>query len=96
MILLVDGDPQLTTVDWIQERNDNPDRPQINGVQLYGNIRSDLLSLKKRYDYVIVDCGGEGNRAQRSTMVVATDARSHHHLQDGQFPPQDRRGSGAR
>ncbi len=34
MILLVDCDPQLSTADWIQERNDNPDRPQINGVQL--------------------------------------------------------------
>jgi chromosome partitioning protein len=96
MILLVDCDPPLTTADWLQERNDNPERHQIKGVQLNGNIRNDLLSLKKRYDYVIVDCGGEGNRAQRSTMVVATDARSHHHLQDGQFPPQDRRGSGAR
>ncbi len=46
-----------------------------------------MLSLKKRYDYVIVDCGGEGNRALRSTMLVATDGRSHHHLQDGQSPP---------
>ncbi len=34
MILLVDGDPQLTTADWLQERNDNPERHQINGVQL--------------------------------------------------------------
>jgi chromosome partitioning protein len=71
-VLLVDCDPQRTTSDWIQERNDNPDLPQINCVQLYGNIRNDLLSLKNRYDYVIVDCGGQDNRALRSTMAVAT------------------------
>ncbi len=71
-VLLVDCDPQRTTSDWIQERNDNPDLPQINCVQLYGNIRNDLLSLKNRYDYLIVDCGGQDNRALRSTMAVAT------------------------
>ncbi|XEI33116.1 AAA family ATPase [Aeromonas veronii] len=47
-VLLVDCDPQRTTSDWIQERNDNPELPQINCVQLYGNIRNDLLSLKNR------------------------------------------------
>ena len=73
-VLLVDCDPQRTTSDWIQERNDNPDLPQINCVQLYGNIRNDLLSLKNRYDYLIVDCGGQDNRALRSTMAVATHA----------------------
>ncbi|MFB2874533.1 AAA family ATPase [Aeromonas jandaei] len=73
-VLLVDCDPQRTTSDWIQERNDNPELPQINCVQLYGNIRNDLLSLKNRYDYVIVDCGGQDNRALRSTMAVATHA----------------------
>ncbi len=82
MILLVDGEPQLTTVDWIQARNDNPARPQINSVQLNGNIRNDLLSLKKRYDYVIVDCGGEGNRALRCwptilVVILAFPATSH-------------------
>ncbi|ENY70653.1 AAA family ATPase [Aeromonas diversa] len=73
-VLLVDCDPQRTTSDWIQERNDNPDLVPINCVQLYGNIRNDLLSLKNRYDYLIVDCGGQDNRALRSTMAVATHA----------------------
>ncbi|MFR9705092.1 AAA family ATPase, partial [Aeromonas sanarellii] len=33
-VLLADCDPQRTTSDWIQERNDNPDLVPINCVQL--------------------------------------------------------------
>ena len=73
-VLLVDCDPQRTTSDWIQERKDNTDLPSINCVQLYGNIREDLLSLKTRYDFVVVDCGGQDNRALRSSMSVASHA----------------------
>lgn len=58
----------------IQERKDNTDLPSINCVQLYGNIREDLLSLKSRYDFVVVDCGGQDNRALRSSMSVASHA----------------------
>ena len=73
-VLLVDCDPQRTTSDWIQERKDNTELPSINCVQLYGNIREDLLSLKTRYDFVVVDCGGQDNRALRSSMSVASHA----------------------
>ncbi|MCD8548039.1 MAG: AAA family ATPase [Aeromonadaceae bacterium] len=72
-VLLVDCDPQRTSSDWIQERKDTS-LPQLNCVQLYGNIREDLLSLKNRYDFVVVDCGGQDNRALRSTMAVASHA----------------------
>ncbi len=71
-VLMVDCDPQRTTSDWIQERNDNPELSGINCVQLYGNIRNDLLSLHNRYDFVVVDCGGQDTRALRSSMSVAT------------------------
>ncbi|MBP8173394.1 MAG: AAA family ATPase [Aeromonadaceae bacterium] len=73
-VLLVDCDPQRTTSDWIQERKDNNKLTPINCVQLYGNIREDLLSLKNRYEFVVVDCGGQDNRALRSTMSVASHA----------------------
>ena len=73
-VLLVDCDPQRTTSDWIQERKDNDVLAPINCVQLYGNIREDLLSLKSRYDFVVVDCGGQDNRALRSSMSVASHA----------------------
>ncbi|HCA76772.1 MAG TPA: chromosome partitioning protein ParA, partial [Alteromonas sp.] len=43
----------------------------INCIQLYGKIRNELLSLKERYDYVVIDCGGQDNLALRSSMAVA-------------------------
>ena len=70
-VLMVDCDPQRTTSDWIQARNNNPDLPSINCVQLYGKIRNDLLSLESHYDVVIVDCGGQDNFALRAAMSVA-------------------------
>ncbi|QLE86228.1 AAA family ATPase [Shewanella sp. Scap07] len=71
-IIMVDCDPQRTTSDWIQARNNNPELTSINCVQLYGKIRNDLLSLEQHYDYVIVDCGGQDNLALRATMSVAS------------------------
>lgn len=70
-VLMVDCDPQRTSSDWIQARNNNPDLPPINCVQLYGKIRNDLLSLEDRYDVIIVDCGGQDNLALRAAMSVA-------------------------
>lgn len=70
-VIMVDCDPQRTTSDWIQARNNNPKLASINCVQLYGKIRNDLLSLEQHYDVVIVDCGGQDNLALRATMSVA-------------------------
>lgn len=71
-VIMVDCDPQRTTSDWIQARNNNGTLASINCVQLYGKIRNDLLSLEQHYDYVIVDCGGQDNLALRATMSVAS------------------------
>ncbi|KFZ38151.1 ParA family protein [Shewanella mangrovi] len=73
-VMMVDCDPQRTTSDWIQARNQHPELPAINCVQLYGKIRNDLLSLEQHYDVVIVDCGGQDNLALRATMSVASFA----------------------
>ena len=71
-VLMVDCDPQRTTSDWIQARNNQTDLRPINCIQLYGKIRNDLLSLGERFDYVIVDCGGQDNLAMRAAMSVAS------------------------
>jgi len=70
-VLMVDCDPQRTTSDWIQARNDDESLPQINCIQLYGKIRNDLLSLESNYDYLVIDCGGQDNLALRAAMSVA-------------------------
>jgi len=71
IVLMVDCDPQRTTSDWIQARNNDPSLPAINCIQLYGKIRNDLLSLAQHYDYVVIDCGGQDNLALRAAMSVA-------------------------
>jgi chromosome partitioning protein len=71
-VIMVDCDPQRTTSDWIQARNNNTSLATINCVQLYGKIRNDLLSLEQHYDFVIVDCGGQDNLALRASMSVAS------------------------
>ncbi|BDM63833.1 hypothetical protein NFHSH190041_12850 [Shewanella sp. NFH-SH190041] len=71
-VIMVDCDPQRTTSDWIQARNNNPNLQGINCVQLYGKIRNDLLSLAQHYDCILVDCGGQDNLALRASMSVAT------------------------
>ena len=71
-VIMVDCDPQRTTSDWIQARNNNTKLASINCVQLYGKIRNDLLSLEQHYDFVLVDCGGQDNLALRATMSVAS------------------------
>lgn len=71
-VIMVDCDPQRTTSDWIQARNNNPKLASINCVLLYGKIRNDLLSLEQHYDFVLVDCGGQDNLALRATMSVAS------------------------
>ncbi len=70
-VLMVDCDPQRTTSDWIQARNNDESLSQINCIQLYGKIRNDLLSLERNYDYLIIDCGGQDNLALRASMSVA-------------------------
>lgn len=70
-LMMVDCDPQRTTSDWIQERNNDESLSKINCVQLYGKIRNELISLNNSFDYVIIDCGGQDNLALRSSMAVA-------------------------
>lgn len=70
-VLMVDCDPQRTTSDWVQERSNDESLPNINCIQLYGKIRNELMSFRDRYDYVIIDCGGQDNLALRSSMAVA-------------------------
>ncbi|MFC3092765.1 chromosome partitioning protein ParA [Alteromonas sediminis] len=70
-VLMVDCDPQRTSSDWIHARNEHPELPTINCIQLYGKIRNELISLNNNYDVVIVDCGGQDNLALRASMSVA-------------------------
>lgn len=71
-VLLLDADPQGTTVDWAKEREQAGVLSPLPVVEAHGNIRQTLLDLQKRYEEIIVDAGGADSEALRSAMTVAT------------------------
>lgn len=71
-VLLFDVDPQGTTADWAKERVQVGVLPPLTVYQQHGNVRQDLLDLKKRCEDIIVDAGGADSVALRSAMTVAT------------------------
>ena len=71
--LLVDADPQRTTAEWAGERAES-DLPAILCIELTGNITTQLKTLEKQYDSIIVDCGGADSKAMRSSLAVANIA----------------------
>lgn len=73
-VLLIDCDPQRTTSDWIQERKENKELTPIECIQLYGNIFDTLEQLKKKYNTIVVDCGGHDSKAFRSCLVSCSHA----------------------
>ncbi|MGI4775430.1 MAG: AAA family ATPase [Janthinobacterium lividum] len=73
-LLIIDCDPQKTTSDWIQERNNNLIDPHIECVQMYGNILNNLEKVKLKYKTILIDCGGQDSKALRSSLVTCTHA----------------------
>lgn len=73
-VLLIDADPQGTSVDWGREREQNPDLPDLQIESVQGDIRKTLLDRAKRYDVIVVDAGGADSVALRSALTVASHA----------------------
>lgn len=73
-VLLIDADPQRTTVDWGKEREANEALPDIQVEEAHGDIRKLLLDRAKRYQTIVVDVGGADSVALRSALTVATHA----------------------
>lgn len=73
-VLLIDADPQGTSVDWAREREENPDLPDIQVESAHGDIRKKLLDRANRFEMIVVDAGGADSVALRSALTVATHA----------------------
>lgn len=70
-VILVEADPTVHTVsNWAHDREENG-HPPIQAVQKTGNLRSSLLDLATRYDYVIVDVPGKDSKEMRTAMTAA-------------------------
>jgi len=74
-VILIDTDPQATATNWISRRNElidaGTDIPLIHCVQKTGNVHKSIIDLEKRYQYVVIDAGGNDNEAQRTSMTAA-------------------------
>lgn len=73
-VLLVDADPQGTSVDWSRERELNTKLADIQVETANGDIRKTLIDRSKRYEMIVVDAGGADSVALRSALTVATHA----------------------
>ena len=71
-VMLIDADPQETTADWINERRENENLPDIRFAKMTGKIRDDLLAVETQYDCIVVDSGGHDTATMRFAMAAAT------------------------
>lgn len=69
-VVLVDADRQATAANWVEDRNETQ-LPVVHCVQKYDNIKSTLLDLAKRYEYVVVDAAGRDSKELRSGLLAA-------------------------
>lgn len=69
-ILLVDADPQQSSLDW---QNDRPEKcPHVAVIGLpFLNLQKEINRIKKKYDMVIIDGGGRITANARAAVSVA-------------------------
>lgn len=70
-VVLVDADRQATCATWVNDRDEFGVTPSINCIQKYENIRSSLLDLNSRYEFVIVDAAGRDSKELRTGITAA-------------------------
>lgn len=71
-ILLVDGDEQSTSSDWVRLRNQLGVDTSWTTIPLYGTaIRTEVKKLSPNYDDVIIDVGGTDTDSLRSAMIIS-------------------------
>lgn len=68
--LLVDADPQKSSVDFRNIRLDAPGLVQFPAVENTSkSIKEDVKSLNSSYDFVVIDVGGRDSAAFRSALI---------------------------
>jgi chromosome partitioning protein len=70
-VVVVDADPQGTSLRWGTDRERAILLPQIKCVQKAGDLRSALMELKQLYEFVLVDVSGRDSKELRSGMLAA-------------------------
>jgi chromosome partitioning protein len=71
-VLLIDADHQPSATFWCLLRDENEIEPRIASVQKTGlGLRKDVLSLKDKYEDIIIDVGGRDSPEFRAALLVA-------------------------
>jgi len=69
-ILLVDADPQQSSLDWNRDRPE--DCPVVSVIGLpSANLTKEVNKLKKKYEMIIIDGGGRITASARAAVAVA-------------------------
>lgn len=75
-VIIIDTDPQKTSINWIDRRNeliekDRLDLPRISGVSKDGNIKDIIKDFVTKYDLVLIDASGRDSQSLRTGLTVA-------------------------
>jgi len=72
-VLLVDADDQESATDFTKWRNHNlNNKAGYTSVKLAGEaVRNEVLKLKNKYKYIIIDTGGRDTSSQRAAISVS-------------------------
>lgn len=72
-VLLVDADPQSSSLDFTGVREEEGHKPSITVSAIYGrNLSSELKKLAPKFDDIIVDVGGRDSTSLRSSLLAAS------------------------
>lgn len=70
-VIIVDADKQASASGWILDRKEAGYEPRISCIQKFGaTIADQLQDLASRYEYVLVDSGGQDSLEQRYILSV--------------------------
>ena len=72
-VLLVDADDQESATDFTKWRNHNlNNKAGYTSVKLAGEaVRNEVLKLKNKYEYIIIDTGGRDTSSQRAAISIS-------------------------
>ncbi|MGX6960305.1 MAG: division plane positioning ATPase MipZ [Rickettsia endosymbiont of Pentastiridius leporinus] len=75
-VIILDTDPQKTSINWIDRRNElieqsNLHYPKIIGVSKNGNIADIIRNFVTKYDIVLIDASGRDSHSLRTGLTVA-------------------------
>ena len=71
-VLLVDGDEQETSYKFCIQREKQNIQPTTTCIKLTDKaVRTEVLKLRKNYDFIVIDVGGRDTTSQRAAISVA-------------------------